>query len=600
MTRLFLGTIFASSAIAFSAFALDLAPQSNSSGNWKKAGLLSLGGIPNRTTVCATVSPRGGGQDDTGAIWNAMNSCPEEQVVSLTAGTFTILDAGYVWINKGITLRGAGIGQTILHRPDGARVGSYVPGSTANPIILAGPGRYGSSSATSSALAADVKPGDLSLTVANAAGFSVGQIVRLDETSGAGWQTDPMGQGQVWASPDFRVVWQKHNPYLNGDDFGASSYPADAGSAGCWFANCDRPNVELKQISAISENKITFDSPITMAYRTSHQAMLYDGGAYTQKAGIENLTVEYGDDGNISFNWCAYCWAKKVESRFALGGGFNLPAAFRVQLEGVYVHDPVWPVNGGAGYNISLSWGASEILIEDSISVKANKVLVAQSSGAGSVVAYNYMDDQYISGQDGWVEIGLNASHMVGSHHVLFEGNYVSNIDSDNTHGNSTHLTFFRNYASGYRAPFTDLLSGAAVNDLNNIPGNNGPLRAAGAMGYSRWMSYIGNVLGTPGHMSGWAYHNTGWNPAVFMMGWWNNGSDAGVANSSMIYGNYDYLNNKVMWNPRNKNHTLPSSLYLSSSPTFFGGYTWPWVNPTGSTQLYTLPAKARYDAGTP
>jgi hypothetical protein len=30
------------------------------------------------------------------------------------------------------------------------------------------------------------------------------------------------------------------------------------------------------------------------------------------------------------------------------------------------------------------------------------------------------------------------------------------------------------------------------------------------------------------------------------------------------------------------------------------GADTWPWVNPTGSPQLYTLPAKARYDAGTP
>ena len=44
----------------------------------------------------------------------------------------------------------------------------------------------------------------------------------------------------------------------------------------------------------------------------------------------------------------------------------------------------------------------------------------------------------------------------------------------------------------------------------------------------------------------------------------------------------------------------LPLSLYLSGKPAFFGSYTWPWVDPTGSTQLYILPAKARYDAGTP
>ena len=34
------------------------------------------------------------------------------------------------------------------------------------------------------------------------------------------------------------------------------------------------------------------------------------------------------------------------------------------------------------------------------------------------------------------VEIGLNASHLVGPHHVLFEGNWGFNADSDQTHGN--------------------------------------------------------------------------------------------------------------------------------------------------------------------
>src|SRR6185369_11187845 len=96
------------------------------------------------------------------------------------------------------------------------------------------------------------------------------------------------------------------------------------------------------------------------------------------------------------------------------------------------------PVNGGGGYAISFAWGSSEALIENNISVRANKVLVARSSGAGSVVGYNYMDQGYIATNNQWIEIGLNASHMVGSHHVLFEGNQSFNMESDDTHGNST------------------------------------------------------------------------------------------------------------------------------------------------------------------
>ncbi|WP_213030215.1 hypothetical protein, partial [Acinetobacter baumannii] len=77
---------------------------------------------------------------------------------------------------------------------------------------------------------------------------------------------------------------------------------------------------------------------------------------------------------------------------------------------------------GGGGYAISLSAGSSEVLIENGIAVRANKLIAMRSAGAGSVVAYNYMDMSYINTQGSWIETGLNASHMVGPHHVLFEG----------------------------------------------------------------------------------------------------------------------------------------------------------------------------------
>jgi hypothetical protein len=320
------------------------------------------------------------------------------------------------------------------------------------------------------------------------------------------------------------------------------------------------------------------------------------------------MSLSGGDDGNLRFEWAAYSWAKNVESSNWLNEGFAVDGSFRVQIEEFYVHDAAWPVPGGGGYAISLSAGSSEVLIENGISIRANKVMVVRSCGAGSVVAYNYMDDGYISGQEYWQETGINASHMVGSHHVLFEGNYGFNMDSDSTHGNSIYLTFFRNYASGFRRPFSNTLNhDALVDDLNDKPGGNGPLRAAGAMSYSYWMSWVGNVLGTPGHTRGWVYnggsHGT---PAIFMLGWDDKPPhpvDARVAETAIRHGNYDYLTKLVGWDGHISNHALPTSLYLTRRPAFFNtghGYTWPWVNPTGSPQLYTLPAKARYDAGTP
>ncbi len=573
------------------------------------AGMLSRGGVPNRTLVCATVRPLGGNQDDTNSIQRAISNCPLDQVVLLAAGIFRVAEGSYLLINKGITLRGAGPGVTILQRKNGARLGNYRPGNQPSPMIIIGPMRWNDNT-TSIALTADAAAGTNSVKVVSTAGFSVGQIVLLDEASGAGWQADVEGLGQIWASQDYRVVWQKHNPPQSWDDFGPASYPYQSGTAGCWFSKCDRPNSEIKQILSISGNTITFDSPITISYRVSHQAQLYYWQTpQTRDAGVENMTLEGGDDGNLRFEWAAYCWAQNVENTLWLQEGFAIDNSFRIQLEGFYVHRPVWPVPGGGGYNISLSNGSSEILIENGISVLANKVMVSRSAGAGSVVAYNYMDDGFISGQAAWQEIGLNASHMVGSHHTLFEGNYGFNIDSDTTHGNSTYLTFFRNYATGYRSRFTDYIhNNSVVDDVNDLPGRNGPLRAASAHAYSYWFSFIGNVLGTPGHTRGWSYNGPFRNgaPAIWLLGWDDlpkQLDDPKVANTAIRDANFDYVTNTVVWASNDTAHKLPNSLYLTKKPAFFNagrGYTWPWVNPTGSPQLYALPAKVRYDAGTP
>ena len=64
--------------------------------------------------------------------------------------------------------------------------------------------------------------------------------------------------------------------------------------------------------------------------------------------------------------------------------------------------------------------------------------------------------------------------------------------------------------------------------------------------------------------------------------------------------GNYDYLTSSVHWHTTPAGYALPASLYLPAKPAFFGSATWPWVDATGATKLYALPAKARFDAGTP
>jgi hypothetical protein len=549
------------------------------------------GGIPARTKVCATLEASNygnGASDATDALYAAITACPEGQVVKLSAGKFTVNDGNYVLINKGITVRGAGPGKTILQKTDGAKPDTEATGAKPSPVVIIGPARWDKEGGGSTNLTADALKGAYSVSVASAAKFKPHQVVLLDELSGASWQTDPTGRGQVWAAPDFRVVWQRHNPGQRTDD----PFP----EAFSWFMRTDRPTSEVKQVERVTGNTVFFTTPIHISYRTSHTAQLYRYSyPYTVNAGLEDVTVVGGDQGNIRFQWAANCWVKNVEDTLWHDEGIAIDSSFRIEVRDSYVHDAAWAQPGGAGYAVSLSGGTAEVLVENSILFKANKVMVARSAGAGSVFGYNYVDDGYINTNTRWIEVGLNASHMVGPHHVLFEGNYGFNWDSDKTHGNAIYHTVFRNHLRGIRRDFDD------------SAGRNGPERCAGAATYSYWHSFIGNVLGAPGEMTGWVYENGRMNkPAIFLLGWddWAPYPvDAKVAATTLRHGNFDYLTNAIQWDAGSTERTLPDSLYLKEKPAFFKagrGYTWPWVDPAGPTKLHTLPAKARFDAGTP
>src|SRR5215813_11015457 len=103
--------------------------------DWTKPGLTARGGIPHRTTIYKTLSPLGGTQDDDPQIQAALNTCPEGQVVQLTAGVFRI-NGGSGWrgivINKNnITLRGVGPGRGLATGNGGV----FVPDPTATQLM---------------------------------------------------------------------------------------------------------------------------------------------------------------------------------------------------------------------------------------------------------------------------------------------------------------------------------------------------------------------------------------------------------------------------------------------------------------------------------
>jgi len=139
------------------------------------------------------------------------------------------------------------------------------------------------------------------------------------------------------------------------------------------------------------------------------------------------------------------------------------------------------------------------------------------------------MDMSYNNHNGGWIEMGVNASHMVGPHHVLFGGNYGHNADSDDTHGNSIYHTFFRNHLHGIRVAF-DNQAGGRIDDTTQS--RNWPKRCASLMAYSYWMSFVGNETPVTGKSG------------VRILGW-ERVTDGQVSATTLRHGNFDYLTNR-------------------------------------------------------
>lgn len=657
---------------------LSLPAANNLQANWQKSGLAVIGGIPTRNTQCgATVTPSGktavDPADDYNNIAAAIAACTVGQFVQLGTGTFNLFQSELpLYINKGITLRGNGATTTTVQTYDGPQptynstpqcgvtigsttncpngVGAIWIGPTFNNNYGWGGCNFGDNPTTKpcgTKLTADAAQGATSVTVTSTANISVGMWVLVDEDPTYSTQSNPAG-GTMSATPD--LLLSSPSPVL------ARIANPDGSPTSCVYSLCDnRLAQEIHKITSIVGSVVTFDSPLSIGLRSSgsHDARLYwptnasnVALTFVEQVGIENMTITRTNGGAIKCVYTAYCWASNVELSYWINGGFDVGNAVRNLLTSSYVHDCIDCQNNGTEYNIAIDGGSIENLIENNIITRGGKCMVGRGSGP-NVVAYNYCDDTFYemfptSIGDSLLDMGINGSHYAGTHGWLFEGNRGPNCDGDNTHGSSSYHVFFKNNCTSQRTPFTDPSNSLAVNDCTgvgytgfsgtiNVANTPYPLRAAGVAGLSYWYAFVGNVLGTSAAVACTTYvynsNSTGTQtnaPTMWQLGSNQAGNPADpklypMTSASYVFrhGNFDYVNAAIADWTSGYTHALPNSLYLSSTPSYFGPgatctYTWPWVDPTsgtpvksaagaGSCTTYSgLPAKARMDAGTP
>jgi hypothetical protein len=587
-----------------------------------RPGVTYNGGISASRTVYTTLGPSGG--DDTAAIQSALDACPANQVVKLAAGTFRISGSG-VFPKSNTTLRGSGPGVTTL-----LAFGN-------NPIVVVGQlyFRYGSQVN----LLTDAAKGAYTVTTATQPGWSSGEVVVVDE------QFDP---ALTW----YNTNQGQTDDYLGWGECRCAATASCASSAGSGCSQQattaaaqaqSRPIGQAMEVASVTGSgpyTVTFTTPFHTSYRVSKVARIarLSGGVVPQRTGvgIEELTVSDGaggedGGGGIAFLGSARSWAKHVETTRSGNAAVLFKASVLCELRDSFVHSTNNPNPGGGGYGIAVDSYSADNLIENNISWNFNKVIVMRSSGGGNVVGYNYMDDGYGAGYPNQVENGLNGSHMATPHDELFEGNWGFNFSGDSTWGNSIAMTVFRNHLTGLR--------GARAYDGVNLStfskdgyyfedGFN--RRAAGCGDYHWGYSFIGNVLGfsgmpllssprsvykTPqtGFVYEWSQSTTDASVPMWKLGPMEQGTAAdrvAMIATTLRYGNFDHATRTQRWHPfpddgsastatPPADSTLPPSLYQTVKPAFFGANPWPWVDPTsGATAV--LPAKARFDAGTP
>ncbi len=523
--------------------------------------------IPNRTVQCGVTIDAAtfgnGASDATSAIQNAINACPNEGVVKLSAGKFRV---NGLRMKSNVTLRGNGpygLQNTTLDLRD---------------TILFATGGYEWNYATSTvySLVGNLNKGDTQITTTTTNTWNKGDIVLID------------------AIPDGILV----------------SPQGLSGPCG-W---CGRPSGGIRSHSQLVEvisktgNTITFSPPLYSDYVASSvpQGLIIKG--IMRRAGIEDMSIvrNGGGQDTIVFEANYKCWLKNVDiSKSDRRHVWMYHGMWNEFRDSVFRDGdgPDWSSAYGPdqAYGIFIGLAATGNLIENNIFKHLHVPIAYEGGTSGNTVGYNYFTEvMYSEGETPQPAIAYHGSHPIMN---LWEGNIMeSKVLFDSYWGSSSHNTMLRNRLwiptskNGQTALqyFYDLDIWSLSRD-NNI---------------------IGNVLGNPGvevslHANGGTYGTQ--TRAIYRIGATSAGdgsNDPDIVASTILHGNIDWVGvsastPNLRWEPEISDHVIPQSLYLFAKPSWFGSVTWPPIGPDvtgGNNQntpggyVHKIPAQLRYE----
>lgn len=496
-----------------------------------------VGGIVRRDTIFTnmTTLDSSGVTNVAEDIQAAISACPSNQVVLLPAGTFRLDTAINVdHAQDGVTLRGAGIGQTVLMCYQSSGYGaielgtSDYPGPPPTINILSG-----------------ASAGSTNVVCDSTVGVIVGGIVRI---------------GQI--TPDYV------------------------------FNTGPGTNLQFSVHLILSTNAsdISFRPPLPLTLTNSPHVAKYT--QLLSGMSVEDVTVNLsGASVAAIFGYqVSESWFDNIEITGSTTRQMWFYYLVGSEIRNCYTH--ATRTSGPGHEGIDLSVGSCWNLVENNVSISGGypAIIIGDGSGGcvGNVIAYNWADHI----DSGSTVSGAAFSVNHGPHNMfnLFEGNVGEMFQSDGYFGSASHNTLFRNNFTGTFSSSNvwqravDLCRWSYYfNAAANVIGSTNQAFAYSTTnsGYSDPLIYR---FGFP-NMGNMSY--SGANPPTTNWA----GLDAKVAETVLLVANYDYATDGIV-NPTND---LPASLYRSSAPSFMSGYIWPSIGSDLTPMVSRIPAQDRF-----
>jgi hypothetical protein len=553
--------------------------------DWSRAGV--TGGIPNRTTICATLNP---GAATAVQINSAIATCPSGQVVFLNAGTYNLSDG--IIMKSGVTLRGAGANQTFLAF---TQVNACAGGQSAICFLggdssdWAGDAKVQPGGSNAADWTGGYAQGTTQITLSHIGStIPVGQYIYLDQAN------------DTSIGPNFFVC-----------DITATSCSLEGGNGPRVINGVLHSQVQIVKVTNVNGDVYTITPGLySPNWNSSHSPGAWWPSVTLQDAGLENLSIDASNSNglaNVSMFNAFNSWVKGV--RLVRNCTCQRDMISVSQTAHVTVQDNYFYGTQGQSQNYGVEqYISSDVLVQNNIFQHVVAPIMNQMT-LGSVFDYNYaINDTYDDGASPnplhWMS-GIAAEHDATVQYTLYEGNIGPAFAADVFHGNSLMNTLFRNYFLG-----TD-------------PGRIDNTTAITLLSYNRYYNIIGNVLGTSVSTIYQTSNQPGQQNTIYNIGGGNSNGTVTVANDPAVvstlmrWGNYDTVHNSVQWvaaevpsgigayaNAVPSSQFLPASLYFPSKPSWWpSAKAWPPIGPDVmggniagvAGHAYTIPAEDCY-----